>query len=77
MTKKGREREKEIAILAHSIAEQAASVDGITYSEAIMVLERAKAVLTKNMEGQQATVSPEIRDWWGVIIGMSGTEVPD
>lgn len=72
-----REREMELAILTHSIAKQAAAGENVTYSEVIQILNNAKAIVVRNMEKQRAEVPPEVRDTWGAVIEVSGTEVPD
>lgn len=68
---KRRERDKETAILAHSIAKTAvSSIENTTYSEAIQILEDAKAIVVRSMQKQQAEVPSEIRDKWGVVINV-------
>lgn len=74
---KRRKKERDFYILAHSIAEMAVGYEDATYSKAIQVLDCAKGIIETNMEKQKAVISPEIRDRWGDIIGVSGTNVPD
>ena len=70
---KRQERENKISILAHSMAAQAAAVENITYKGAINILDRAKFILERRMEDERATVPQEVRDKWGNIIEMPGT----
>lgn len=78
MRKKQRyEREKKICTLAHSVAEQIVAFENITYEESFWVLERAKRIIKKSMGSHRAEIEPEIRDCWGTVIGMSGTNAPD
>lgn len=72
-----RKKERDLYILAHTIAEKAVGYEGATYSEAIQVLDEAKEIIEKNMKKQRAAVPREIRGKWGYIIGVSGTDVPD
>lgn len=75
---KRRERDKEVAILAHAIAKTAvSSIENTTYSEAILILEDAKDIVVRSMQKQKAEVPSEIRDKWGVVIKMSETEASD
>ncbi|MBO5033469.1 MAG: hypothetical protein J6D08_16585 [Lachnospiraceae bacterium] len=74
---KRRIREKDICIFVHSIAEKVTNYEGVTFLEAMQILDSAKNIIKTNMEKQRATIQPEIRDRWGIIIGVSGTEVPD
>ncbi len=74
---KRRERVKKKTIVAHSIARQAAGIEDGTYQEALQIIDEAKNILEKSMKKQRAWVPPEIRDSWGVIIGMSETEASD
>lgn len=62
------ERERNISILAHSIAAQAAAVEGITYKGALNILDRAKFILERQMEDERATVPQVIHDMWGSVI---------
>lgn len=74
---KRRKKEQDLCILAHSIAEKAVGYGDVTYSEAIQILDYAKGIIETNMKKQRAAVPPEIRDRWGVIIGVSRTKVRD
>lgn len=49
----------------------------VTYSEAIQILENAIGIIKRNRDRQRASIPVEIRDRWGVIIGMSGAEAQD
>ncbi len=71
------EREKKICTLAHSVAQQAVALEDISYEDSFAVLERAKMIIDKDMRKQRAVISSEIRDCWGVVIGMSGVDTPD
>ena len=64
------ERERNISILAHSIAAQAAAVEGITYKGALNILDRAKFILERQMEDERAAVPQVVRNIWGDIIEM-------
>lgn len=72
-----RDREKKDAILAHSLAKQATEIEGTTYEKAIRILEKAKTILIRSMENQKAEVPSEIRDNWGIVIGMSEASASD
>ena len=70
MTEARREQLRKQALLAHSIAQQAA--DGATCEEALETLDLAKRSIERSMMNAPATVSPIIRDKWGQIV-----ETPD
>ena len=70
-------REKQICTLAHSVAEQIVALEDITYEESFWALKQAEKIIKNGMDKRRATISPEIRDSWGVVIGMSGANAPD
>lgn len=74
---KREEQEKQMCIFTHSIARQVVEYQDVTYSQAIQILENAIGIIQRNRDRQRASVPTEIRDRWGVIIGMSGAEAPD
>ena len=65
-------KEMRRAVLAHSVAKKVAE-EGITYSDAISILNDAIAIIKSDMTRQQATVPSEIRDRWGNIIDIVET----
>ena len=74
--KKRQDKDREAAILAHSIAAQVAAVEGITYYGAFHILDHAKAILENEMKKQRPTVPPEIRDTWVTVIETAGEGAP-
>lgn len=72
MTEEQRERYRKhrenMAIMAHSIAEQVVAMPGVSFQEAFETLALAKANIERSRDWARATVRPEILDEWGQVI---------